>query len=509
MSIKLCENIKRLREEMGITQGELANVLAVTAQSVSRWEKGLAYPDIEKLPQIACYFNITIDELIGVTEPTIHSISRELVEVRNEIRKNKNAELMLKYLDLLDKSVKIGSNIFLSEYISVSEELKCKGGWISDERADEIFQTVKGKLCEMSPNERVLKLLPILINEEESKLSRWQDLVMPESTFSTWNDLLMYRYDQRCEFESYELCRRKMVFDEVSKLVYSITAKSGLFSDSEHVCYESLDNCFLAKSIIDSFSKCDDDLFLFNKIVVEGRLLHTAIVLNNNEQIHNSIIRLKELISLSVSLRGKSLKGSVSMFEDMQINCDWPRLNHALFDIDMKMFSHDFERLKKSNSEFYEFANFIEKIHGDVDPFYYVNNRESFKKLYELAYTAAINHKAKSLTYVFALETQKGNLFIEKLENCLESDEAEKKLLSKLNSNNDTQIERIVGFLCDNRSNPSLDMPSFRFRDALCALNNENLNAKILMQGMHSYNVKDIRATFPSSTVLKYDTKNR
>ena len=44
----------------------------------------------------------------------------------------------------------------------------------------------------------------------------------------------------------------------------------------------------------------------------------------------------------------------------------------------------------------------------------------------------------------------------------------------------------------------------------LCNFEKEhNLNAKILMQGMHSYNVKDIRATFPSSTVLKYDTKNR
>ncbi|MBQ1206661.1 MAG: helix-turn-helix transcriptional regulator, partial [Clostridia bacterium] len=51
MKLLISENLKRLREEKGLTQSELADELSVTPQSVSRWEKGLAYPDIEKLPQ--------------------------------------------------------------------------------------------------------------------------------------------------------------------------------------------------------------------------------------------------------------------------------------------------------------------------------------------------------------------------------------------------------------------------------------------------------------------------
>ena len=38
MKISLCENIRALRREKGVTQEEMASVLGVTAQAVSRWE---------------------------------------------------------------------------------------------------------------------------------------------------------------------------------------------------------------------------------------------------------------------------------------------------------------------------------------------------------------------------------------------------------------------------------------------------------------------------------------
>lgn len=62
---KLNENIAFFRKKRGITQEELANALGVTNQAVSKWESGKCAPDIQLLPDIAEYFNISIDELFG------------------------------------------------------------------------------------------------------------------------------------------------------------------------------------------------------------------------------------------------------------------------------------------------------------------------------------------------------------------------------------------------------------------------------------------------------------
>ena len=66
MKISLCENIRALRREKGVTQEEMASVLGVTAQAVSRWESLGGYPDMELIPTIAGYLGVTVDRLFGV-----------------------------------------------------------------------------------------------------------------------------------------------------------------------------------------------------------------------------------------------------------------------------------------------------------------------------------------------------------------------------------------------------------------------------------------------------------
>ncbi len=57
--------IKSLRTANKLTQTELAEVLSVSSQTVSKWENNLSAPDIMLLPLIARYFGITMDELFG------------------------------------------------------------------------------------------------------------------------------------------------------------------------------------------------------------------------------------------------------------------------------------------------------------------------------------------------------------------------------------------------------------------------------------------------------------
>lgn len=68
MEHKIGIQIARLRKEQEITQTALAGYLNVSPQAVSRWENGVSVPDICLLPQIAAFFNVSIDELFGVTD---------------------------------------------------------------------------------------------------------------------------------------------------------------------------------------------------------------------------------------------------------------------------------------------------------------------------------------------------------------------------------------------------------------------------------------------------------
>jgi len=63
--MELGSKINILRKEKGMTQENLANMLNVSNQSVSKWEAGQCCPDIQLIPEIADIFGITIDELFG------------------------------------------------------------------------------------------------------------------------------------------------------------------------------------------------------------------------------------------------------------------------------------------------------------------------------------------------------------------------------------------------------------------------------------------------------------
>ena len=65
MPLNIGKRIKALRKNKNITQNELAEVLNVSLQSVSKWETGNSIPDVELLPIIARYLGITMDELFN------------------------------------------------------------------------------------------------------------------------------------------------------------------------------------------------------------------------------------------------------------------------------------------------------------------------------------------------------------------------------------------------------------------------------------------------------------
>lgn len=86
MTIYVGENIKKLRQEKEITQETLAKFLGVTFQSVSRWERGEGYPDISILPSIALFFNVTVDDLLGVSKVQNEQKINKLIELYDTMK---------------------------------------------------------------------------------------------------------------------------------------------------------------------------------------------------------------------------------------------------------------------------------------------------------------------------------------------------------------------------------------------------------------------------------------
>ena len=63
--MNLKDNLKKIRKDNNLSQEDLAEKLNVSRQSVSKWEQGLAYPEMDKVIQICNMFNLNIDELLN------------------------------------------------------------------------------------------------------------------------------------------------------------------------------------------------------------------------------------------------------------------------------------------------------------------------------------------------------------------------------------------------------------------------------------------------------------
>lgn len=62
--MKFNEKLIKLRKENKLTQDKLAEKINISTQSISKWENGHGYPDIENLMKISDLYNLSLDELL-------------------------------------------------------------------------------------------------------------------------------------------------------------------------------------------------------------------------------------------------------------------------------------------------------------------------------------------------------------------------------------------------------------------------------------------------------------
>ncbi|MDF7663218.1 helix-turn-helix transcriptional regulator [Bifidobacterium sp. ESL0763] len=85
VEMKLGGQIREHREAMGLSQDDLAGRLFVSRQTVSNWETGHTYPDVQNLLLLGNLFDITLDELV----------KGDVEKMDEEIRRNRRRILFL------------------------------------------------------------------------------------------------------------------------------------------------------------------------------------------------------------------------------------------------------------------------------------------------------------------------------------------------------------------------------------------------------------------------------
>lgn len=150
--VKIGEKIKTLRRERELTQETLAEFLGVTAQSVSKWERGESCPDIAILPSIASFFKVTTDELLGVDDEENKRKIKRYIDEYNELRM-KNTPYVL---EQISKAVKEfpGDYDLLVRYLEMLISEKSSASADSEKILDEV-EAINNKILQYCTDDQI------------------------------------------------------------------------------------------------------------------------------------------------------------------------------------------------------------------------------------------------------------------------------------------------------------------------------------------------------------------
>lgn len=84
MQLSLSSNISRLRKEHAMTQEQLAEALGVTFASVSKWERGVATPELKLITSMADLFGVSLDALVGyaVLDSSASALEQRIIQLQ-------------------------------------------------------------------------------------------------------------------------------------------------------------------------------------------------------------------------------------------------------------------------------------------------------------------------------------------------------------------------------------------------------------------------------------------
>lgn len=201
------------RREKNITQGQLADMLGVSHQAVSKWERGESMPEISKLPDLSSALSVPTEDIVAA----MHTGS----EIKND-----NACLDNEYYALPDKTL-VGDVYALAPYLSrdtlisaITEIVLSKGSAIA-------------KMLFKFADEAALRDVAIVAFESDTDKGR-ADL-LPYLPQDRLTKLILNRYSSGEQNTMLLLLPYSKEFDVVDMIFKAIVSKHGCWDPFQHI----------------------------------------------------------------------------------------------------------------------------------------------------------------------------------------------------------------------------------------------------------------------------------
>lgn len=286
MEIKISDNIRRFRKDKNYTQEALANMLSITPQSISKWERGEGYPDITMLPSIANCLGISIDVLLGndqiIAEERIQNYIHEFKRLTLDdstwnsafsVAKNAYEEfsydyrIMMLYVNALnifhpEESKNEIERICRTVLQNCDDPILCADAsyFICGFRNVEDRMTFLKKYIDYGQDWNWFKVYPL--DSEEGKI------MMQHEILDKWWHLNMYIYTYGDFFNEYS--ERKISHEEKIALIQKCQKVLDALMDEgdygEYTWYIGQYNEFLAREYA-ALGKTDETIMYFKKAV--------------------------------------------------------------------------------------------------------------------------------------------------------------------------------------------------------------------------------------------------
>ena len=302
--LNLAENLVKLRREKKITQEQLADFMGVTKASVSKWETKQSSPDITLLPQLASFFDVSVDALLGY-DPQLskEQIQRLYHEIATEFANHPFEQVMGKCERLIKQYYNCYPFLLQVCILWINHFMIAD----SPQRQKEILESIvhlSGRImsdCKdigISSDAMILMSYANLqLGQSKEVIETLKDVIRPDRLVTQSDTLLIDAYLIAGDLKEAEGFAQVSMYNHVLALIASATKYLNIYSNNLDKCEETIHRI---KSLINAYH-----LEHLNPNATGVFFYQAAIIYAMHKEKQNALENLKSCVSSMMLLVGE------------------------------------------------------------------------------------------------------------------------------------------------------------------------------------------------------------